>query len=103
MTKKSNEVLVQRMQHFREEQKITQKQMADYLGLSSSYISAMERGLHTPNALTLIGYASKLQISIDDLVGQKNTIKPELLTAIKQLSDKQQDQLVQIINVLNRR
>lgn len=102
MTNISNDILVKRMQKFREEQKITQIQMAKHLGLSSSYISAMERGLHTPNAITLIGYATKLQVSIDELVGNSTLIQPELLSAIQKLSVEQQNQLTSIADILRK-
>lgn len=84
--------LGQRLQTYRESQKITQEEMAKACGLSKNYISAMERGVHKCSAQTLIRYAKKLNISLDELVGNDSTgyILPELKRKLASLDfDKQ--------------
>ena len=72
--------LGRRLQECREAKKITQAEMAAACGLSKNYISALERGINKCSAQTLITYASKLDMSIDELVGKtnKSDILPEL-------------------------
>ena len=72
--------LGKRLQQYREERKVTQQEMADACGLTKNYISALERGINKINANALIGYANKLDVSLDELAGRthEDHILPEL-------------------------
>lgn len=65
----SNKDLGKRLKHFRRNKNITQAEMAEYCHVSQNHISTLERGIYTCSASTLITYAEKLNISLDELVG----------------------------------
>lgn len=95
--------LHKRMQMFREAKNITQQEMADACGLSKNYLSAMERGAHRPNAATLIAYADKLEMSLDELVGRSASdinILPGLTLTLAKFSEEDQETILKILNVL---
>ena len=50
---------------------ITQKQLADSLGLSYAFIGHIERGTRTMSLETLAAICKVLQLSSDDLLGIK--------------------------------
>lgn len=88
-----------RMQQARESRKITQSEMANYCGLSKNYISALERGVNNPSAETIINYADKCEMSLDELVGRVNAkeIIPELKRLLMSMDLKQQKKMYRII------
>ena len=93
--------LGKRLQECRESKRVTQAEMADACGLSKNYLSAMERGVYKCNAQTLIAYAERLGISLDEIVGTDNiNIIPELRRAIEELSDEQQKKVLQVIKII---
>ena len=94
--------LGRRLQECREAKKITQAEMAAACGLSKNYISALERGINKCSAQTLITYASKLDMSIDELVGKtnKSDILPELRQTIEKCNYQQQTKILQMIKLM---
>lgn len=103
MAKDSN--LGQRLQMFREKNKITQQEMAEACGLTKNHISALERGCNKCSAQALISYAQKLNVSIDELTGlptEKNTILPELQEVLLDMNTAQQQQVLDIIRIMKR-
>ena len=82
--------LGQRLQICRESKKITQAEMAQACHLSKNYISAIERGVNKCTAQTLIAYAEKLDMSLDELIGRENTgnIIPELRRILSCISSR---------------
>ena len=96
--------LGKRLKKNRELRKITQQEMAEACGLSKNYISAMERGVNKCNAQTLITYAKKLNMSLDELVGieASNDIIPELKRALSEMSEDKQRKLLQIIYIMEK-
>ncbi len=93
--------LVKRMQMYRKKYGITQTEMAKACRLSPNYVSALERGLYQPNAETLIAWAKKCGISIDELVGYKpgNKIDPELEQILAVMNEHQQKKLTEILKI----
>ena len=90
-----------RLQECRQAQKVTQKEMADACGLSKNYISAMERGINKCSAQTLIAYANKLNMSIDELVGkEKSTILPELRLTLEGADIQTQKKILDMIHLM---
>ena len=93
--------LGQRLQSCREARKVTQAEMAAACGLSKNYISAMERGVNKCSAQTLIAYADKLDMSLDELVGKKQgTIIPELKRLLETCDEQQQKKVLQMIKLM---
>ncbi len=60
-----------RIQATRMENKITQKEMADFLGLSMNYISKLENGKTKIELKTFIKICDFLNISIYDVLNEK--------------------------------
>lgn len=94
--------LGKQLQTFREAAKITQQEMAETCGLSKNYISALERGVNKINAQTLIAYADKLDVSIDELVGRSQTdqILPALKKILSQMDEAEQQKILHIIEII---
>ena len=92
--------LGKKLQEHRKAKGITQAEMAKACGLSKNYISAVERGINNCSAKTLIAYATKLDISLDELVGRekRNKVDPELLERLHSMNVKKQKELIQIID-----
>ena len=92
--------LGKKLQEHRKAKGITQAEMAKVCGLSKNYISAMERGINNCSAKTLIAYAIKLDMSLDELIGKekRNDIIPELLKRLHSMSVKEQKKLIQIVD-----
>ena len=95
--------LGQRLQICREAKKITQAEMALACHLSKNYISAIERGVNKCTAQTLIAYAEKLDMSLDELIGRENTgnIIPELRRILSSMEPEQQKKILQIIHLIS--
>ena len=95
--------LGQRLQICREAKKITQAEMAQACHLSKNYISAIERGVNKCTAQTLIAYAEKLDMSLDELIGRENTgnIIPELRRILSSMEPEQQKKILQIIRLIS--
>lgn len=100
----NNTDLGKRLQSYREKGHVTQQEMATICGLSKNYISAIERGVHKCNAYTLICYAERLGVSLDDLVGlsEQTTILPELLQVILTFDSVEQRRLVGILRLMKK-
>lgn len=93
-----------RLQEYRIAHKVTQQEIAEACGLSKNYISAIERGVNKVNAETLIAYAQRLDVSLDELVGFEAgaSILPELRMAVSQLDAEQQQKALDMIKILIR-
>ena len=67
------EILANRLRKLREERGLTQKELAQALGLSSkSTITNYEQNDRDPDYGTLIKIANYFEVSIDYLLGQKD-------------------------------
>lgn len=65
------EIFAQRLRELREEKQITQKSLAEILGLSSrSTIANYEQNDREPDYETLIKIAKYFEVSLDYLLGQ---------------------------------
>ena len=61
------------LRELREDNNLTQKELAKACNLSPQCISALENGINSPNALTLSALASFFNLSIDELLGNEIT------------------------------
>lgn len=67
------EILANRLRKLREEKRLTQKELAQALGLGSkSTITNYEQNDRDPDYETLIKIAKYFEVSIDYLLGQKD-------------------------------
>ena len=68
-----------RLRELREKKRLSQQQLADWLGLTRSSISNYENNTHTPPADTLVRLADIYGVSVDYLLGVKNDRKRVLV------------------------
>lgn len=61
----------------RKERKITQQQLADYIGVSKASVSKWESGLSYPDILLLPQLAAYFNISVDELMGYSPQLAKE--------------------------
>ena len=68
-----------RLRELREKKRLSQQQLADWLGLTCSSISNYENNTQTPPADTLVRLADIYGVSVDYLLGVKNDRKRVLV------------------------
>ena len=93
----------QRIREKRESLKLTQKQLADNLGLTPQHISAIEQDKRLPSVSSLARFAEQLGVNIDYLITGKEGTVTEIIPAIKAdkiLSIKVKNALVTLIQAL---
>lgn len=76
------DLLKDRLQVLRKENKLTQKEMAEQLNIKAATLSAYESGKSNPSAAVLVDIAEKYSVSLDWLCGlsDKKTVKSEDLS-----------------------
>ena len=65
------------LKELREEKRLTQKELAQACKLSPQCISALEKGINSPTALTLSALANYFNMSIDELIGHEDNTPEE--------------------------
>lgn len=69
-----------RLRDLRDQRGVTQKDLADLLGVQVALVSRYERGLSVPSAATLVDLARVLQVSTDELLmGSTESPQPPAL------------------------
>lgn len=84
---------------------LTQEQLAEMCGISSSYIGIIERGDKKLSVETLVKIASVLNISTDYLLKDSIRQLPEsmvntLLSAVKDLNQDEMDMVLDVISTM---
>lgn len=94
-----------RIKEARESKHLTQEQLAEIVGLSSTHISVIERGVKAPKLETFIEIANALNATADslllDVLDNSLQIKTtELSEQIKRLPLKEQQKILKAVRVL---
>ncbi len=85
----------------RERKGLTVNKLANNAGLSQSFLRDIELGNKNPTVETLSLFCDALDISLSDFFNEEKTeINPFLISALKKLSDSQQQKLSEFINCL---
>lgn len=89
----------------RKELGLTQEVLAEKLGLSTSYIGAIERGKKLPSLDVFINIANVLETSSDTLLSGVLKVGNEIVTSelskqITGLSKKEQKRILNVINTM---
>jgi len=66
-----------RIQHYRNERKMTQEQLSEIVGTTQKYISRIEIGYHRTSLDMIVAIASALNISVDALIADYNDSRNE--------------------------
>lgn len=67
--------LAERIKYYRKKEKLTQKELAEEIGLSVGTIKQYERGLRQPREKTLIKLCQSFRIGMADLLGLRDEIE----------------------------
>lgn len=70
----------QNFKTFRESRNLTQKQLADIIGISHQMISQIETGFRPPSAKNILDIALALNCTTDEIYGLKRPAPIEQLT-----------------------
>ena len=89
-----------RLKYYRQKHNITQDEMAEFVGMSKSQISAIERGQSKASVEILLGYCKKLNLTPDDILGFSNGLYKELIVRLKTVATNRQMALLRMINDL---
>lgn len=94
-----------RIKEARESKRLTQEQLAEIVGLSSTHISVIERGVKAPKLETFIEIANALNVTADslllDVLDNSLQIKTtELSEQIRRLPLKEQQKILKAVRVL---
>ena len=90
-----------RIREERTKYRLTQEQLAEAAEVNESYIGQVERGEKNPSLETVVSIANSLGVTVDYLLQEEVTVKPnslihELMSIAK---DKDPDELRLMINV----
>lgn len=94
-----------RIKEYRKKKGLTQEQLAEKVGLSTNYVSAIERGVNALNLDKLVEVMNCLDCSADeifvDVLKNSCEIKVSLLTEqISSLPEEEQERIFAIIQTL---
>lgn len=94
-----------RMKQRREELGLTQEQFAEKLGLTTNYISTLERGASFPRCEKLILILNGLETSADaifcDVITYSQNYKTSILSEqIEQLPTEEQQRILEIVEIM---
>lgn len=95
-----------RIKAAREKKKITQEELAELLGMSTTHISVIERGVKPPKLETFIRIANVLEVSADYLLmdiidNPADVVAGELSELVTKLSPKEKEKALTIVRVLS--
>lgn len=96
--------LGKRLREIREAKRMTQKEVAEAMGIVPTQYSKVERGVVIPGAKTLISAAKVLGVSLDELVyGKSNNINDYLpfeMESFNNLSEEEKYLVNEFINLV---
>ena len=85
-------MLGEKLRELREDKGLSQKQLGEILNIGHKTISDYERGVSSPDIITLKQFADYFQVSMDLLVATEEDMKAKLFdyyfaSVVKQISD----------------
>lgn len=92
----------QNLKAARESAKLSQKELAQQIGITSATISAYENGVKNPSLEIALGLAKALNISVDDLCGTDLKVEKKIETygqAIQMISALTKSQALRFVTV----
>lgn len=95
-------VIGRRIKKYRKRANLTQQDLSDHLGVSTSYMSQVERGVTVVSLRRLDEIAELIGTGVQNLVADANEDVPtyldsEILEKISELSPKQREHVLKII------
>lgn len=89
---------------FREKRGLSQRDMADILGVSQPTIQRAETGHKSAKLSTYLAYAEEFGVSLSDLFADDRTeLEARLLQAFREMSEADQDRALQVLDLVRDR
>ena len=97
------EMIGSRIQQIRNKKRITQDQLAEKVGISSKYLSSIERGKENPTLNTILKLAQSLDVMPDEFFTQLEIEDPAKRKSmiIEMLDEADEDQLKLVYKVMS--
>ena len=61
----------------RHEKKLTQEELADFMGVTKASVSKWEKGIHMPDLMLLPQLATYFDVTVDELIGYEAQLSAE--------------------------
>ena len=61
----------------RHEKKLTQEELADFMGVTKASVSKWEKGIHMPDLMLLPQLATYFDVTVDELIGYEAQLSGE--------------------------
>lgn len=90
---------------YRKARGMKQEELAEKVSLSTSYISAIERGVKTPTLENFIAIANVLKASSDELLGEELEVRfdiqmTKLGTLLERLDSREKERILHVVSVM---
>lgn len=91
-----------KIQLTRNDMNITQEKLAEIVGISTNYLSKVERGLNSPSAENFLKIVQALNLSLEDfgIISHANIHKSELLKIIYDCDNQNIEALLPVVKAL---
>ena len=101
-TDENNNILIGKMlKKARENQGVTQADIAQAIGLSKNHVSAIERGVSKASIECLLGYCERLNMTPNDILLFPNSnIIPEFNLELSKVGEEQQKRVLNILRLV---
>ncbi|MDE7399761.1 MAG: helix-turn-helix domain-containing protein [Oscillospiraceae bacterium] len=94
--------VAQRLTFLREKKGITTNKLANLAGISQSHLREIEMGKRSPTVETLSYFCDALGIDLAEFFSDDMRLNPFLATALKQISDEQQQTLAVFLKTMTK-
>ena len=90
---------------FRKNRGLKQEELAEMVSLSTSYISAIERGVKNPTLENFIAIANVLKVSSDELLSEELEVRfdiqmTQLGAMLESLDDNEKERILHVVAVM---
>lgn len=90
---------------FRKNRGLKQEELAEMVSLSTSYISAIERGVKNPTLENFIAIANVLKVSSDELLREELEVRfdiqmTQLGAMLEKLDDNEKERILHVVAVM---
>lgn len=90
---------------FRKSRGMKQEELAEKVSLSTSYISAIERGVKTPTLENFIAIANVLQVSSDELLKEELEVRydiqmTQLGAMLEHLDSSEKERILHVVEIM---
>ena len=90
---------------FRKNRGLKQEELAEMVSLSTSYISAIERGVKNPTLENFIAIANVLKVSLDELLREELEVRfdiqmTQLGAMLESLDDNEKERILHVVAVM---